>query len=379
MGRGEYGIDTWKWDTGTSAWVNLATGDCGFTDQNNWNQPQCYATIQCADIDGDGQAELLGRGEYGIDTWKWDTATSAWVNLATGDCGFTDDNGWNQAPYYATIQCADIDGDGQAELMGRGEYGIDTWKWDTATSAWVNVSTAQGDFTDANGWNTAPYYATIQCADVNGDGRAELLGRFSPGVETVAFDAATGGWQPIGPLISVDARLMENYVLATPAAAAGQYEVVANAVGELEVLTIGADGNVYEIYPDPASDTGYSQVPVGVSATQLAAGLTDEGLLLVLAAGDGTLSYVLSAPASSATRWNAAATLPSLSGQVDDLAAARIGSHLYVAALAGVTTGSQTTYTAVPRTMELRGPVAGQRDRGRTPAVRPGRGDGSWS
>jgi hypothetical protein len=36
----------------TPAW-----GDIG-----GWDQPQYYATIQLADIDGDGRAELIGRG-----------------------------------------------------------------------------------------------------------------------------------------------------------------------------------------------------------------------------------------------------------------------------------------------------------------------------
>jgi hypothetical protein len=43
-------------------------------------------------------------------------------------------------------------------------------------------------WTDTGGWNDPSQYATILLADVNGDGRDDLLGRSDAGVEVYWFD-----------------------------------------------------------------------------------------------------------------------------------------------------------------------------------------------
>src|SRR5437763_15800338 len=53
----------------TPAW-----GDIG-----GWDQPQYYGTIQLADIDGNGRAELIGRGPSGILVNRFDTESHACV------------------------------------------------------------------------------------------------------------------------------------------------------------------------------------------------------------------------------------------------------------------------------------------------------------
>lgn len=55
-----------------------------WSDFSGWDQPRYYATIQLADIDGDGRAELLGRGPGGILVNHFDTATQAWIAWRPG-------------------------------------------------------------------------------------------------------------------------------------------------------------------------------------------------------------------------------------------------------------------------------------------------------
>ena len=177
LGRGSGGIDTWVFDAATAQWQQLNAGACNWTDANHWNQPQYYLTIQAADIDGDGKAELLGRGSGGIETWSFDPAAGQWQQLSAGTCNWTDANGWNAPQYYTTIRAADIDGDGQAELLGRGANGVDTWRFDVATEQWQPVSIGSCGWTDASHWNLPQYYGAIVVADIDGDGCAELMGR----------------------------------------------------------------------------------------------------------------------------------------------------------------------------------------------------------
>ena len=49
---------------------------------------------------------------------------------------------------------------------------------------------------DAGGWTDPSQYSTIQLADVNGDGRDELLGRNDQGLEVWSFDTSVGQWRP---------------------------------------------------------------------------------------------------------------------------------------------------------------------------------------
>src|SRR4051812_28914716 len=156
----------------TPAW-----GDIG-----RWDQPQYYSTIQLADIDGDGRAELIGRGPGGILVNHFDPASHAWVAKHPGP-PLSDTAHWDQPQYYTTIQLADIDGDGQAELIGRGVEGIEVWHYHRGTDTWTKLGPS-GPFSDpAHGaadstpWDQPQYYTTIRLADIDGDGQAELLGR----------------------------------------------------------------------------------------------------------------------------------------------------------------------------------------------------------
>jgi hypothetical protein len=49
---------------------------------------------------------------------------------------------------------------------------------------------------DAGGWTDPSQYSTIQLADLNGDGRDELIGRNDEGLEIWWFDTTFGQWRP---------------------------------------------------------------------------------------------------------------------------------------------------------------------------------------
>jgi hypothetical protein len=52
------------------------------------------------------------------------------------------------------------------------------------------------NWTDVGGWDDPSQYSTIQLADVNGDGKDELIGRGASGVQILRFDTAHGQWRP---------------------------------------------------------------------------------------------------------------------------------------------------------------------------------------
>ncbi len=131
-----------------------------------------------ADVTGDGRADIVGFGNAGV-----------WVSLAQADGTFTvprlvvnnfgyDAGGWrvDQHPRFL----ADVNGDGRADIVGFGNAGV-----------WVSLAQADGTFTtpqlvvsnfgyNAGGWRVDQHPRFL--ADVNGDGRADIVGFGNAGV-----------------------------------------------------------------------------------------------------------------------------------------------------------------------------------------------------
>lgn len=102
-----------------------------FTDAGGYTAPQYYATLQFADLDGDGYDEAMAREpNTGFTTWGLHPSWG-WYNLAgspTLTSGPSDDPLWSNPSYYETIQTGTV-GAGQVILVARGKYGIRTWTW----------------------------------------------------------------------------------------------------------------------------------------------------------------------------------------------------------------------------------------------------------
>ncbi|MBK8447259.1 MAG: VCBS repeat-containing protein [Micropruina sp.] len=194
FGHGPNGTEVWSYDPTSGSWTALEIGPDPLA-AGDWQSPETYSTIQCADLDGDGSAELLARSTTGIVAWK--LTASGWAALPAGP-GWSDAASWNLPQYYATIQCADVDGDGSAELVGRDNAQLQFWK--LTPSGWVGLPFGP-PMSDADGWNQVPYYSTIQFADLDGDGADELLARNNTQVLVWKLSAAGWGSLPGGPLM----------------------------------------------------------------------------------------------------------------------------------------------------------------------------------
>lgn len=261
--RGPAGILVEQFNPRIGQWVTLTTAGPLLSDENGWDQPQYYQTIQCVDVDGDGKAEIVARGKNGIiayqyvetvkngiitrefnplptgpffgDTndngiWtkevhyatiKWGDAKGIGLNFVVGrhtngivtwyyaaetqtwyvpyfnygpwpDKDSSNNTNWTLPQYYETIQMADIDGDGQVELLGRSATGLEVWKFVKSDSKWEMMYGNGGILGDAGGWNLPLYYQTIQCADIDGDGTKEIIARGSGGIVAYRYNSSTG-------------------------------------------------------------------------------------------------------------------------------------------------------------------------------------------
>jgi MYXO-CTERM domain-containing protein len=171
--------------SGFGAKVSLAD----LTDSGGWDQPQYYATIQMADVNGDGKADVCGRGATGFECWL-STGTAFGARLSTAS--MSDSTGWNSPEYYTTIQMADVNGDGNADVCGRG---ASAFLCVLSTGTAFSSSISAQAFTNASGWSASEYYGTIQMADVNGDGKADVCGRAAAGFQCLLSTGSGFGAQ----------------------------------------------------------------------------------------------------------------------------------------------------------------------------------------
>jgi hypothetical protein len=155
------------------------TWNTAFSDANGWGVPQYYKTIKYPDVNGDATADVCGRGGTGIycgtsDGTAFFNGTDNWAP------DFSDANGWSADKYYSTIRFPDLNGDGMADVCGRGSTGLFCGISDG--ESFTNVHLWSDAFSDANGWNTASHYDTLVYSDIDADGRVDVCGRGTGGM-----------------------------------------------------------------------------------------------------------------------------------------------------------------------------------------------------
>ncbi len=141
-----------------------------------WGDASTSTTVQFADVNGDGKADVCGRGVGGFTCQLSDG--NAFPTTIAGPA-WSDKEGWNSPEYYSTLQLPDVNGDAKADACGRGYLGIECWLSD---GQGFPTAVKGPLWSDPTSWNMPEYYATIQYADVNGDGKDDVCGRNATGV-----------------------------------------------------------------------------------------------------------------------------------------------------------------------------------------------------
>lgn len=190
FGRGPAAITFYSYDNAAKKWNKLAS-ITAINNTGGWGYPQYYSTIQAGDIDGDDKDEIIARSASGVISFNYDN--SAWSRNSATLTVLSDKNGYDKKEYYSTIQTADTNGNGRAELLVRAGDGLDIWGFDSSNN-WQQLSKIV-DFSNANGWAKPAYYSTIQSADMNGDGIVEILGRGATGLSIWSRTSASAAWQ----------------------------------------------------------------------------------------------------------------------------------------------------------------------------------------
>jgi hypothetical protein len=165
----------------SGVWVSLSTGT-NFAARTMWINDYNYNAgwrmsdhpRMMADVNDDGRADIVGFGNSGV-----------WVSLSTGTAfaarkmwidDFNYNAGWRMTDHPRMM--ADVNNDGRADIVGFGSSGVwvslSTGTNFAARTMWIN------DFNYNAGWRMSDHPRMM--ADVNNDGRADIVGFGSSGV-----------------------------------------------------------------------------------------------------------------------------------------------------------------------------------------------------
>ena len=167
-----------------------------FSNDNGWDKPQYYTTFRFADVNGDGKSDVCARDSGGLRCYL-SNGTSF---TQGGFVAMSDADGYDDVKYYSTIKMADINGDGKADFCARFK---DSFKCYLSNgSGFESSAVSVGDLGDNQGWGNVEYYSTIRVADVNGDGKADVCGRGISGWRCWHSQGNAFGAQIDGPALS---------------------------------------------------------------------------------------------------------------------------------------------------------------------------------
>ncbi len=149
-----------------------------WSDDAGWDDVSCWSTLRLVDVDGDGLADLCARGPDGF---RCALSNGEGFDPEVAGPALSDDTGWGDHSNMATIRLADLDGDGDRDLLARADAGIRWWSWEGASAAFGDAVEGP-ELSDALGWDDHRYYSTLRTADIDGDGSADLCARDADGL-----------------------------------------------------------------------------------------------------------------------------------------------------------------------------------------------------
>jgi hypothetical protein len=138
-----------------------------------------------ADINGDGRADVIGFGTAGtLVALGQANGTFAAATLARANFGTS--QGWSTQDAFARVT-GDVNGDGKADVVGFGVAGTFV-AYGQADGTLSAATLDAANFGANQGWNSDNVFHR-ELADLNGDGRADIVGFGFNGVfASTAFD-----------------------------------------------------------------------------------------------------------------------------------------------------------------------------------------------
>lgn len=170
-----------------AAWINCyAMINCGWTTFDTYPR-------KMGDVNGDGKADIIGFGTEGV-YYSLSTGTSFNTPVFASTEYGTSSTWINFNTFPREV--ADVNGDGKADIIGFGASGVYvSFSTGAGFTTPAFVLASYGTSTSAGGWSSYNTYPR-KMGDVNGDGKADIVGFGASGV-SVALSTGSGFAAPV--------------------------------------------------------------------------------------------------------------------------------------------------------------------------------------
>jgi FG-GAP-like repeat len=207
------------------------------------------------DVNGDNKADLIGFGLDGVYIAR--STGSGFGSISKWTSAFDLSHGWTVSQYVRTV--GDINGDGKADLVGFGLDGV--YVALSNGSGFGSISKWTSAFDLAHGWTVSDYVRTV--GDVNGDGKDDLVGF---GLDGVYIARSTGsGFSAISKWTSAF-DLLHGWTVSQYVRTVGDV----NGDGKADLIGFGQDG----VYIALSTGNGFGAISRWTSAFDLSHGWT---------------------------------------------------------------------------------------------------------
>lgn len=174
--------------TGTAfSTVTQWTNDFGRNSNNSVWDPATTIRV-FADVNGDGKADAVGFGKDGVYVGIADPANNRFLPMVKWVANFGIDQAWQVSKHVRLL--GDVNGDGKADIVGFGDAG--TWVSIAADGKFLDPVMVVANFGADQYWTNDKHVRLL--ADVNGDGLVDLIGFGDVSVFVSISKGDQGGW-----------------------------------------------------------------------------------------------------------------------------------------------------------------------------------------
>ena len=259
-----------------------------------------HAAPAFADIDGDGDLDLVVGGRLGILNYFLNESTNNTITFTAKTAA--SENPFNSINIgtYSTPTFADIDGDGDLDLVVGGHVGILNYFLNESTGGSISFTDKTSTKNPFNGFDVENY-AIPTLADIDGDGDQDFVVGERGGTLKYFLNESTGGsisftekTSDENPFNSINIGTYSTPTFADVDGDGDQDLVVGESTGTLKYFRNESTGGQISFTKKTGTDNPFNGFDVGDYAAPTIADIDGDGDLdLIVGAYDGTLKYFL--------------------------------------------------------------------------------------